>query len=417
MKKLFEILLFLFVLLYIYQFAFTFFSKGHTINYDIIDDQYIIEVEEKFKNKTKEDIENYSLQFNVYGEKFYFLIYDNFNKESKIVDSAKYYIDKDYSCLFVKYKNNKVISDVMCKKDGVYYPFNNIVNPTIDLVDFIGSLSREGYFIKDFLDNKDESYVVEDIQIFKNNLQGNKSYDLAKEDYLYRVSDSEKNIKQKTIGTKGTQNLDYFIKNNYLVAQIEGNNITKFHNYDLLNNKKTEINVQNISSNTKYIGEYGTILYIYDYVYHTEYAIDTINNEIKEIGNSSIMISYLNNGTWKKATYQDFESNLVVFDPLYKSDIESPEYSKIMKTSDEHGYYYYVKPNNAKFDVYRASTRDKETKTYICTTSELDHLVPYENVLFYQDENAIKYFSDKTGNRTLLVSNELKNYKFNIIKK
>ncbi|MEG0909003.1 MAG: hypothetical protein RSH78_01415 [Bacilli bacterium] len=409
MKKLFEILLFLFVLLYIYQFAFTFFSKGHTINYDIIDDQYIIEVEEKFKNKTKEDIENYSLQFNVYGEKFYFLIYDNFNKESKIVDSAKYYIDKDYSCLFVKYKNNKVISDVMCKKVVWAKKVREYLANNLNVYDPRKIIGSGEEAIKEI--------IYKNIQIFKNNLQGNKSYDLAKEDYLYRVSDSEKNIKQKTIGTKGTQNLDYFIKNNYLVAQIEGNNITKFHNYDLLNNKKTEINVQNISSNIKYIGEYRNTLYIYDYVYHTEYAIDTINNEIKEIGNSSILISYLNNGTWQKASYQDFESNLVQFDPLYKSDIESPEYSKTIKTSDEHGYYYYVKPNNAKFDVYRASTRDKETKTYICTTSELDHLVPYENVLFYQDENAIKYFSDKTGNRTLLVSNELKNYKFNIIKK
>ena len=49
MKKIFNIVIVLFFLFYAYQFVFTYFSKGHTITYDIVDGNYTVNVKEIFR--------------------------------------------------------------------------------------------------------------------------------------------------------------------------------------------------------------------------------------------------------------------------------------------------------------------------------------------------------------------------------
>ena len=75
MKKIFNIVIVLFFLFYAYQFVFTYFSKGHTITYDIVDGNYTVNVKEIFRNDTDVDKPNYSISINAYGDVFFYLVY------------------------------------------------------------------------------------------------------------------------------------------------------------------------------------------------------------------------------------------------------------------------------------------------------------------------------------------------------
>ena len=153
MKKIFSTLFVLYIFYFLAQIGFNYLSNGHTVSYDIIDDNYLIEVNEIFRSKLENDDNNYSLNFNIYGDEFHYIVYDDFKNTSKIVKNVKYYIDPSYSCLFVKYKDNKILSDIVCKNNNTYYTYTSIANPTDGLKKFVDSLKKEGYDQEQFKDN------------------------------------------------------------------------------------------------------------------------------------------------------------------------------------------------------------------------------------------------------------------------
>ena len=69
--------------------------------------------------------------------------------------------------------------------------------------------------------------------------------------------------------------------------------------------------------------------------------------------------------------------------------------------------YHFVKQNN-KCDVYRSNVQDETNKMYLFTMNSCDAKVLYlDDYIYYVDGNKMKYYSDRTGLRTLLSNNEL----------
>ena len=84
LKKIFSTLFVLYIFYFLAQIGFNYLSNGHTVSYDIIDDNYLIEVNEIFRSKLENDDNNYSLNFNIYGDEFHYIVYDDFKNTSKI---------------------------------------------------------------------------------------------------------------------------------------------------------------------------------------------------------------------------------------------------------------------------------------------------------------------------------------------
>ena len=251
MKKIFNIVIVLFFLFYAYQFLFMFFSMGHTITYDIVDGNYTVNVKEIFRNDTDVDKPNYSISINAYGDVFDYLVYDDFMNQSKIVDHVKYYIDNEYSCLFVRFSNNRVLSDVICKKDNIYYPFNSISNPSEKLTDFISSLTHEGYYIKNYLNDIDESYRLDDVQVNKSNFDENHFIGLDMENSLYRITINKSN--ERIPLNKQEKTISTFINNYYIMSEYTENTITGFKIYNINDGKNTNITA-NLDISSYFLG-------------------------------------------------------------------------------------------------------------------------------------------------------------------
>ena len=404
MKKIFNILIVLFFLFYAYQFVFTYFSKGHTITYDIVDGNYTVNVKEIFRNDIDVDKANYSISINAYGDEFDYLVYDDFKNQSKIVDHVKYYIDNEYSCLFVRFSNDRVLSDVICKKDNIYYPFNSISNPSEKLTDFISSLTHEGYYIKNYLNNIDESYRLDDVQVNKSNFDENHFIGLEMENSLYRITINKKN--ERIPLNKQEKTISTFINNYYIMSEYTENTITGFKIYNINDGENTNITA-NLDISSYFLGSVGNCVYVYDPVNHIEYEISPKNNTITEYGNREKGILFYKNGRWEKTTYDDFEVNNIEFDNEDYITYENENYDIIKKVGNTYGYYYTFKKSDHGYKLYRSSIENPDNLLYLFETDDIDSIKFILNGVYYRDKDMLKYYSDKKGNRTILVSNGL----------
>ncbi len=412
MGKIFNSLIILFALYFGCQIGFNYLSNGHSKKYEINDGNYLIKVEENFRSKLKNDADNYEMTFDVYGDEFNFLVYEDFKKTANIVQDAKYYIDKDYSCLFVKYKDNKILSDVVCKKEGIYYPVNTLENPSNDLISFLVSLSSYGYSMKQYMENKDESYTVDEIQVSKSNFDDTHLIGLTIDRYFYRITLNGKNEYEKLYAGNIENVIQYYYNNYYIAADHSTTPIRNIFIYEIVNGTKETLAVNNISPNSYFIGHRQNLVYLYDPDNHIEYEINPIANTINEIGNSNTEIKYFKDGEWKATTYDDFEVNNIRFDSPYKSDINDARFERIYKFGKEYGFYYMIKKVDNEYNVYRSFVTDKDKLTFLFKTDDPDSLRFVQNTIYYKYGPAIKCYSDKKGNRTILTNNIFDSYEF-----
>lgn len=408
MKKIFEILVVLFFLFYIYEFLFTFFGNGHLIEYEVMDGNYTFDVTEEFKNhNSKTNKGNYYISINGYGDTFNYLIYENYKKQSKIVKDVKYYADRDYSCLFVKYTDDKILSDVMCRKDGYYYPYKNISNPSSGLINFISSLSEQGYNVENYQDNLEESYTLGDVTIYKNNFYNSHLIGVENNNKLYKITLNKRSgiIDLPLTGN----NISTFIKNYYIIGVANDEAITGFIIYDINDKTNKALSIE-MSKQSYFLGNFDNRIYIYDPINHKEYQINIKEETIEEVGNKDLGIKYYTKNEWKTVSYKDFEEKKLEFDKNTDTKYINENFDVIKKDNNKNGYYYLLKQIGDKYQVYRTSKKNQENITYLFTTTNKDSLQFIQNVVYYQNAKQIMYYSDSTGNRNILSCNDFINY-------
>lgn len=412
MTRIFASLVFLFALYFGCQIGFNYISTGHLKKYEINDGNYLIEINEHFRSKLPNDNDNYEMSFNVYGDEFNFLIYEDFKKTSNIVVDAKYYIDTEYSCLFVKYKDNKILSDVVCKKEGIYYPINNIPELSTGLETFLISLSGNGYDMKQYIENRDESYTVNNIQVAKSNFDDTHIIGLSIDKYFYRIMLNGKNEFQKLYTGDVENIIQYYFDDYYIIADHSTSPIRNFFVYKVDTGTKETIAVNNLSPNSYFIGHRFSSVYVYDPDNHIEYEINLSKNTIEEIGSANSVIKYFKNGSWETTSYDDFEVNKIKFDSIYKADISDPSFERIYKNGQEYGFYYMVEKDEDGYKVYRSFITNKDKLTYLFKTDDPDSLRFIQDTIYYKKGSTIKCYSDKKGNRTILTDNIIDSYEF-----
>ena len=419
MKKIFSSLFILYIFYFLAQVGFNYLIKGHNIDYEINDNNYLIKINEVFRNRLENDDNNYSLTFDVYGDVFNFLVYDDFKNTSKIVKDVKYYVDPTYSCLFVRYKDNKILSDVVCKKENLYYPYNSIENPSYELRQFIDSLKIDGYNEMQYQDNLDDAYDVNNILVYKSNYDNNHIIGLSIDKHFYKIALNTKNEYEKLYAEDIDNFLEYFIGDYHIYADPSSNPIKKLKIHNINNGEKNEISLNNVSTNSYFVGHRQNLVYLYDPENHIEYEINPSAKSIIEAGNQNTSIKYFQDGRWITTTYDKFEVDNLRFDEQYKSDIKDSNFDKIYKYGNEYGYYYFAKKVNDGYAIYRSMITDSNKMIYLFVTDDYNSLKFIQNHVYYKKGNKIKCYSDKLGNRIILENNIFDSYKFdyNVINK
>ena len=288
MGKIIRTLLILFLLYYIYEFAFVYFDSGHTVKYNVKSGDYIFDITENAYTNLDDDYDNYTFNIKVNNSEFKYTLFYDFKKYSYVIKDVSYFKDSSYECIFVKYLDNKVINDVLCKKHNNMIYYNNISNPSNELRIFVSKLSD--YNIKKFSDsNSSKNY--NGILVYEDNILEDHFVGLSYGNGFYRINKVDKATNVKIYDTEiDISNMkvaafvgDKYITFNYAVMdnylQAEFRNI-----YDRGYSEKTFDKVS-LSKDTYVLGTHNTSIYLYDPQNKKEYELDYKALNILEVGN------------------------------------------------------------------------------------------------------------------------------------
>ena len=410
MKRLFFMLIILFLLYLGIQFVFYLFSAGQDNSYKLFDGNITFDVSEKSNFNDN----SYSYDVLIDNTNFTFQIFQDYNKKSKVLEQIKYYKDDNYECILPIFKDNLILVDVICKNDDKYNYYFNIKDTNKNLDNFVNEISE--YDIKQFTDNASKE-KREGIDVYVENLIENHYIGLNNYKGVYIIS-SNFNSKVYNISLFDkdvyNQKLGKFINQYYVVSNYDENH--EFHEIevvDLVSLDNFKITSNNAISFDIYIqGVVDNKIYLYDKDNGVQYTIDPHDKLVVQV--SSKEIRYYN-GNWTTMTVaeakaeKEFITNVV--------DFNDDQYQRIDKINNQ---YYLYKKNGKKYDVYRMTKQDKTDLIYLFSTQSIENINYLNGYIYFISENKIKVYNDKFGIKNLIENTELEfneNIKINVYNK
>ena len=395
MKKLFFMLIVLFIFYLGIQFIFYWLSNGQEINYRIKDGNNNFDVVEKsnFSNH------NYFYNVTINDTKFSFQVFKDYGKENRVLTDVKYYEDDIYKCILPIF-DGEILIDMICKSDTYQYYHNIKGNDNLD--EFVNSI--EIYDANQFIDNT-EAQEIENVLVYRDNLIDNHYVGINNYKGIYNISKNFNSVVYNITLFQNdvyNQKLGTFIGKYYIVADYnEKHEFNKINIVDLVN-----LNASTITSNTaisfdSYIqGIIDNKVYLYDKDNKVQYEIDPNNKSIVKTGTE---IKY-NDGEWKTMTVAEAnQEKKFVSDENYGYE----NYDRVDKVGEGTGFYYLYKKNGNSYDVYRTNIQDNEGMVYLFTTQSIDLISYVNNYVYFIEDNKIKVYNDAIGVKNIVDYKEL----------
>lgn len=412
MKKILRALIILFILYYVYQLVFTYFQGGHDIDYSISSEDYTININEKSFTRLKEDEPYYKFTINVNDSVFSFHSLDNFEHYSYVIEDVKYFKDNTYECIYVDFKNDSIINDVLCKnKDNIMINYSIIDNASDELNKFVDGLVKDGYDRSSFKVSKKTSEYF-DTKVYVKNLISGHFVGMSFTNGVYRINTIDK--MQRVIDFEGeftTKDIKVvtFMENMFFVLDYSkiSNNARMFVNNITDKSSKTMIFNTTLSEKTYIIGKHDTSIYLFDPTNLKEYEIDYSNDIMLEVGNVETGLLYYD-GDEKKRTNITNVGNILFYNQ-YKSDYKNDKYARIDKVGQNHGFYYYYEKNGNEYIIYRADINDKDNLTYIGKSTNINKSIYAEDYIYYVYNDKLYVYGDKVGSKPIISGNDLIN--------
>lgn len=413
MKKIFMMLLILFIIYIGIQLGFAFFGTGHIYQYKVLNEEHNINVKEQFINNTKGENNSYYLEIDVDSNLFTYQTYKSFNNKSHIVRNVIYYQSDEYKCILPIFIDNKIITDVMCLKNNILYNYHSIQGQDNKIDSFVNTLNKYGYDKNQWVDNA-TIFKDEDVEFYKDNLVDNQFLVLTTYKGIYTIN-ANNSHKPKRIDLFSAdvykKPLSIIFENYYVVADYNSKyKFNKFYLVDISSNKVSEINCGREISFDSYIqGWHNNSIYFFDRDAKKQYEINLKTNKIIEVGNENTGIKVYRNSNWEKELANNAKNNIILFDTENKNDILSDEFVKIDKIGgNQTGYYYFYKPNGKQYSVYRAPVINYSQKTYLFDTTDVDRLSYYKDYVYYIYDDEIRFFNDFLGSKKIMVNSEFR---------
>ncbi len=402
MKKLFFMLIILFILYLGIQFAFYWFSGGQENEYKIKNENNIFEI----KEISNFDNNSYLYEVKINETLFSFQIFNDYNKDYKVLKDIYYYKDEDYECILPVFKGEKLFTDVMCMNNGYLVYYHNINNDNV--TNFVDGINI--YDEKQFKDNAN-SEIKEGITIYKDNLVENHYLSFTNYKGIYNINSKfDYSIYNVTLFKNDVYNqkLGIFVNNYYVVADYnEKDSFNKINVIDLVSLKtSTIVSNKSISLDSYIQGIVDNKIYLYDKENNIQYEIDPSKETIIKLSNE---IKYYN-GTWSTMSVKEAkEEKKFIVDTV---DYDDNQYEKIDQTDS---YYYLYKKNGTKYDCYRINKQNKSGLIYLFTTDSLELINYVGNYVYFINDNDVYVFNDLFGIKKIINYKEIefnKNIKF-----
>lgn len=411
MKRILQILIVLFVFYYIIQIVFHFIDKGYEITYELNAENKKFDITEIYTANQKNEQDNYYLEISVENTKFYVKIYENLRKSKNIIKEIKYIDSGNYKCVLPIFKDDKILTDIICKNSQLTTNYQNIKGIDVNIDAFANNI--EGYNDK-FVDSANESSNRDNIYIYEDNIIDELFLGLTSYNGLYNIN----NLLSKSIAEIDVFNDDVYsskintqIKNFYLVANYNSNyEFTKFYLINLLTKEYDEIDSKNKISFNSYIqGTVGNSVYLIDIDNKKQYEIDVKTKKVIEVGNENSGVKTYNSGTWEnKPIVQALQTELKFTENNIDAQIFSKQYYRIDKVGGENsGYYYLYENTDNGYNVYKAYTEQPNEPILLLKINDINRIKYVNNQIIYIDKNIVKIYNEQNGIKRLIRYDEL----------
>lgn len=412
MKRLFGMLLIL-VLIYVsIQLGFKYFGTGHLVEYTIKNDAVTVSVTEKYVTNTKNERDNYYIQMNTGDEVFSFQTFLDFKKYDTIIKDVRYYKDDLYTCVYPIFKLHTTVSDVICKgSDSIIRYYHTIKGISSGLDQFVLNLKKEKLYEELWNDDTGKKLEALHVEVYDNNIVPKHYLGVDQYDGIYTVNNYSDNRHLFTISVFDKDFYDKPLSGQagryYVVADYSSTyDFTTFHTVDLMYNDRDTLRYHSKFSFDSYFqGSVGDSLFMFDPSTKKQYEINPKSKYIKEVGNEEIGVRFYNNGKMETRPVVAALNQKLLFNIYTSSDFNG--YDRVDKVGNSlSGYYYLYKKVAHGYEVYRLDIQNREQLTYLFTLSSLSNISYIREYVYYKDGNFIKYYSDRTGVRTLMKDTE-----------
>lgn len=405
MKKIFMLLVVLFTLYFGFQIIFRYLDKGHIYEYTLSNDKKF-EIKEVLTQNTENEKNNYYFEIKVDNEIFNFQTFKIYSRATGIIKKIKCFRNTNYKCILPLLNKNEQITDMICKKDNIYYYYSSIKgnDPELD------SFASDNLDFEIYKDNTDTIKKTSNIYIY-NNLLENKYITI---DYYKGIYVISKNSKYKKIEIfekeKYSREISTQVDKYYLCADYDEE--YEFHEFKLVNleNSKIEKIVSNyaISFDSYIQGVIDNEVYLFDKTNKKQYKINIKNKEVYYIGNEKGIKIYKNKEFVTENVYKAINENIAFNEYTTDNIINISNYNLLSVNGNKLSGYYlvYQKVNNV-YKIYKVNVQNQNIITYLFTTTDINSVKISNDYIFFKDNKEIKYFNELSGTKTLLKYNEL----------
>lgn len=411
MRRLVFTVLVLFILYILFQIGFNYFGTGHKNTYQVYDNDIKFEVKEVYTSNTKNELNNYYLEIIKDDLVFNIQVFENLYGAEKILKEIKYYEVNQYKCIFPLFIGERNLTDLLCMEDGIQKPLSLLKEKTSVLATVVEELKAYGYNENQFLDNKLDIKTNKTMTTYVNNIVNNHFLSINNYRGIYTISNENlQKMQEVKLFTSDTYErpLSAIVGKYYITADYDQKYaFDKLYIVNLTDNKVSELYTGKKIEHDSYIqGIVDNKLYIMDKSNKKQYEFRLDPFSILEIGNINTKIKYYNLGEWSRIELNDAIATNKQF--IINQSESNSEYVKIDKVgNDLSGYYYYYKKVGNMYNAYRTSVQNKDKLMHIFNTNKISDIVYTEDFVYYSIGKEVKYYSDKTGIKTLFENSEL----------
>lgn len=409
MKKMLTLLMTLFILYYVIQIGYNFFSQGHEINYTIETSEKNIEVREILTINSEEQ-NNYFFEIKYDNKIIPFKVYNDYLRKEKIVKKVYIYQNEIYTCANLELEGDKFPTDIKClnNKTNITYLYSSIYgqNPELDRV-----IKESGYLVGNYTSNDENTIKKDNIIVYQDNFiaKQNVITEAYKGVYLFgkKVTNNVRYIEQyaKDVYIKELSTIvdKFYITPNY-------NQTHTFDSFNIVNIEKGNtysINTNyDISFNSYIQGNVNKKIYIIDIENKKQYEIDVVKKQVTLISDGLEAKTYENNEWIKKNINEIIDSRIKFKKEITK--VNEKEYEKVeLVGSEQRGTYYAYISNNGRYDVYAIYTQSN-ILNYLFTTTDKDRVFYQKGYLYYLNNEYLMVYGEDVGTKKILLNNEFK---------
>lgn len=420
MKRMFGVVVIIFIMYIAAQIAYGFFIGKQTNAYTIKVENVDYQIKETYTARHKSakrdmyDENNYYYEISSNNQLlFNFKLKDSFKGIKEFLKDLIVYNNNGVHCIYPLFKEKVDAIDVICNKQGKQYLYGSIKGEDSNVEAFVADLKSKQYSHPSWEPTDLETTQISKFYLYKNNILEGQNVIIWEYKGFYRVTDKSNNWYALNGSEQYNPNLTVMVNQYFVVPDYKENNyFSNIYITNLITGSIESINLnKQISYNSFIQGIANNEIYIIDVSNKVQYSIDIYEKELQLTGNVEDGIKFYNNGKWENKSIYEAIDNKLTF-PIPEN---IPEVLNNLKPlfvdevgGETDGYYYlYFKENN-KISVYRADKQNTEILTLLFKVPSINNVKYDEDDIYFISDDILYYYRDKIGLKPLIKYNEFR---------